>query len=100
MHRQLGIPGGPLTYEILEEAVTAAVTETSDLDWKKHLPSLKDPGWKAELAKDVAAQANSAGGMIVFGVEEDPVTTAAAGLRRDALDAPTRQPVVGREHIT
>jgi len=84
---------------MLEEAVPGAVTETSDLDWKKHLPSLKDPGWKAELAKDFAAQANSGGGMIVFGVGEDPVTTAAVGLR-DALNAPTRQPVVGREHVT
>ena len=69
LHRALGRPPGPLTDDLLDEAVSVGVTETSDLDWKSKLPqpaALK----QSDFAKDVAAMANSGGGIIVYGVTE------------------------------
>ena len=45
----------------------AELPETDDLDWKKGLPG--DLGLD-EFAKDVAAMANAAGGLLVYGVAE------------------------------
>jgi hypothetical protein len=53
------------------------VAERTDLDWKRQLP-LTAPKVEAkakqaqqlELAKDIAAMANSGGGMVVYGVQE------------------------------
>lgn len=70
LHRILGLPPSPLTDEIIDQAVAAAVMETDDLDWKSELPPAK--GLKeGDYPKDVAAMANNGGGMIVYGVEED-----------------------------
>lgn len=69
LHRALGLPPGPLTDEILSDAVERGVTETDDLDWKAALPP--DRGLpQTDVPKDIAAMANSGGGMIVYGVEE------------------------------
>ena len=38
LHRVLGLPPGPITDEMLDEAVAAGVAETDDLDWKSELP--------------------------------------------------------------
>ena len=51
LHRVLGLPPGPLTDAMLNEAVEAGAAST-------------------EYPKDVAAMANSGGGVIVFGVRE------------------------------
>lgn len=71
LHRELGLPPGPLTNEMLDAAVAARVAETDDLDWKK--PPL--PGAKelvtSDVPKDIAAMANRGGGMIVYGVAEE-----------------------------
>jgi len=69
LHRACGFPPGPLTDEILDAAVTAGVSETDDLDWKSELPPAKGLP-QTDFPKDVAAMANSGGGIIVYGVLE------------------------------
>ena len=69
LHRTLGLAPGPLTDELLDAAVAAGVVEASDLDWKSELPPAKGLP-QTDFPKDVAAMANSGGGVIVFGVRE------------------------------
>lgn len=56
-----------MTDNMLDEAVIAGVSETDDLDWKSELPPMKGLP-QTDFPKDVAAMANSGGGIIVFGV--------------------------------
>lgn len=77
LHAALGETSGPLTFNLIQRACDEAVAERDDLDWKAHLPLSAPKEEKAlrqrqqdELAKDIAAMANSGGGMIVFGVRE------------------------------
>lgn len=70
LHRALGLPPSPLTDEILNAAVGAGAVETDDLDWKSELPPIKNLS-QTDVPKDIAAMANSGGGMIVYGVKED-----------------------------
>jgi len=58
-----------LTDELLDSAVAAGATESDDLDWKSELPPQKGLP-QTDFPKDVAAMANSGGGVIVFGVHE------------------------------
>jgi hypothetical protein len=67
IHRLLGVAPAPLTSSLLGDAVAAQLPETRDLDWKRSLPA--EPG-RSDFPKDVAAMANSGGGMIVYGVTE------------------------------
>lgn len=69
LHRAVGAPPGPVTDELLDAAVAAGAAETSDLDWKAELPPAKGLP-QTDFPKDVAAMANSGGGVIVFGVRE------------------------------
>ncbi|OLT41333.1 transcriptional regulator [Saccharomonospora sp. CUA-673] len=69
LHRVLGLPPGPLTDELLDAAVEHGVTETDDLDWKSELPPTKNLA-QTDVPKDIAAMANTGGGMIVYGIEE------------------------------
>lgn len=71
IHRALGIEPGAITHHLIDAAVDRRVEETGDLDWKTALYDSRKPTWQDEVAKDVAAMANSGGGWIVFGVEED-----------------------------
>jgi hypothetical protein len=70
LHRAAGAAPGPLTDEVLNAAVTAGATETNDLDWKSELPPAKGLP-QTDFPKDVAAMANSGGGVIVYGVLEE-----------------------------
>ena len=70
LHRALGQAPSPLTDYILDAAVAAGVMETDDLDWKSELPPIKNLS-QTDVPKDIAAMANSGGGMIVYGVEEN-----------------------------
>lgn len=70
IHAALGLRPSPLTLEIVQDAVDASVAESAALDWKRSLPS-SDSESLDEFAKDVAAMANSGGGYLVYGVEED-----------------------------
>jgi len=69
LHRTTGAAPGPITDELLNEAVAAGVRETRDLDWKSELPPRKNIA-QTDFPKDVAAMANSGGGVIVYGVRE------------------------------
>lgn len=69
LHRAVGADPGPLTDELLDAAVAANATETDDLDWKSELPPAKGLS-QTDFPKDVAAMANSGGGLIVYGVRE------------------------------
>jgi hypothetical protein len=70
LHRSLGLPPSTLTDEILNAAVAAGVAETDDLDWKSELPPVKGIP-QTDVPKDIAAMANSGGGMIIYGMQED-----------------------------
>ncbi len=67
IHRLLGHAAGPLTFHLVDAAVAAGLAETRDLDWKRSIPEA--PG-TSDFPKDVAAMANSGGGIIVYGVTE------------------------------
>lgn len=69
LHRAIGAAPGPLIDELLDAAVSAGVAEAVDLDWKSTLPPAKGLP-QTDFPKDVAAMANSGGGLIVFGVHE------------------------------
>ncbi|MFK0154071.1 helix-turn-helix domain-containing protein [Streptomyces sp. NPDC090493] len=69
LHRAVGATPGPLTDDLLDAAVAAGTTETTDLDWKGELPPVKGLT-QTDFPKDVAAMANSGGGLIVYGVKE------------------------------
>jgi hypothetical protein len=63
-----GVPNLPdLDAAAIDSAISRNEVEDFDLDWKEsHYPQNKN----FELAKDVAALANTAGGIIVLGVKE------------------------------
>lgn len=67
LHAALTLPKGPLTFEHIVLAVAAGVVEEAALDWKQELPQR---GKIDETTKDIAAMANSGGGVIVYGVAE------------------------------
>lgn len=69
LHRSLGLPPSGLTDEILDQAIRAGVSESDDLDWKSDLPPQSGLA-QTDVPKDIAAMANSGGGMIVYGVTE------------------------------
>ena len=69
LHRLLGQPPSEVTDELVTAAVNQGISETDDLDWKAKLPPAKALN-ESEFPKDVAAMANSGGGLIVYGVEE------------------------------
>lgn len=80
IHSELGLQLIPLTYEMIGAAVAARIREAADLDWKGALISAEEvssPGKqkalddrRKEFAKDVAAMANTQGGLIVYGVTD------------------------------
>lgn len=82
LHRLLGLPPGPLSDEMVDQAVEQGIAETDDLDWKSALPAAKGLPL-SDFPKDVAAMANSGGGTIVYGVVEE---AKAAKERQDVGD--------------
>lgn len=85
LHAALGEPGNALTLELIQRACDERISERSDLDWKRDLPLTAAKGehakrltQQADLAKDVAAMANSGGGMIVYGVDQSTVAGTSA----------------------
>lgn len=67
---------------MIDAAIAQGLVESDRLDWKKHLPSEREFR-TSDIVKDIAAFANSGGGILVFGVEENQ--KAASG-RVDAGD--------------
>lgn len=82
LHRLLGEQPGPLTDEMIDAAVEQGIPESQELDWKTDLPPQREFK-NSDHLKDIAAFANAAGGMLVFGVDEDEK---AAVSRMDAGD--------------
>ena len=78
IHRALGLEPGNISIDLFKQAVEHSVEETSDLDWKRVAYDSRKPRWDEEAAKDIAAMANSGGGWIVFGIEEDGDKNAAS----------------------
>lgn len=70
IHRALGEEPGPITWQMMEQLVGQRIEETADLDFKKKLP-VGQGLWQEEVAKDLSAMANSGGGVIVYGIEEE-----------------------------
>lgn len=70
IHRALGLEPGNLTLEIIQKAIEEGLEETADFDMKRVVPDLKADKSKQEVAKDIAAMANSGGGWIIYGVGE------------------------------
>ncbi|MGW2790684.1 AlbA family DNA-binding domain-containing protein [Streptomyces sp. NPDC001251] len=68
IHAHLGTPAGPLTFDMVRQAAADHLEESDDLDWKQALPAPPRDGRWNEFAKDVAAMANTRGGLLVFGV--------------------------------
>jgi hypothetical protein len=69
IHRLLGRAPAPLSDEMIDEAINQSIAETDDLDWKSKLPPAKGMA-ETDYPKDIAAMANSGGGMIVYGIAE------------------------------
>jgi len=69
LHRALGLARERLSTEMLDTAVTLGVAESDGLDWKGAAPAQRELA-QSDTVKDIAAMANSGGGLIVFGVEE------------------------------
>ncbi|MFI6425897.1 helix-turn-helix domain-containing protein [Promicromonospora sp. NPDC050880] len=68
LHEVLGLSPGELNYDDVVAAVEKQTPEDGALDWKGERPDTEHH--RVELAKDVAAMANSGGGIIVYGVSE------------------------------
>lgn len=98
LHRALGLPAGPITEAMIDLAVASGVIEAIDLDWKRDLPHESNQRWQLEFSKDVAAMANSRGGIIVFGVGEDGRTTAASERRNVDISAAVQQRLRAAAH--
>jgi len=70
IHEQLGVTPRDLDYAMIQEAVSQHLPEAEGLDWKRSDPANADQALD-EVAKDVAAMANTRGGLLVYGVEEE-----------------------------
>lgn len=86
LHRLLGRPPGVLTDQMVDQAVAEGLLETDDLDWKSEIPPAKGLS-QTDFPKDIAAMANSGGGVIVYGIQEQ--NKAAVG-RQDVGDVDER----------
>lgn len=80
IHRALGLEPGNLTMDDINQVIAEKVEETADLDWKKKFYSIQNNAVMEEVAKDIAAMANSGGGWIVFGIKEDGENNAASSV--------------------
>lgn len=57
----------------IEKYITDKIEESLTLDYKAAGSLAKTDGKKAEITKDVSAMANSAGGIVIYGMAEDAV---------------------------
>jgi hypothetical protein len=85
-----GVPLDDLQYEHLEALVPNQVSEAFDLDFKGSLYGNADRD-RRDLATDVAALANTAGGLLVLGIDEDRQARAVAAPGVAVSDAEIRR---------
>ncbi|MEQ7127434.1 ATP-binding protein [Actinopolymorpha sp. B11F2] len=90
LERLLGARIDAVSHAQIADLVTNAVTEAYDLDFKAELYGNADKDKRA-CAGDVAALANTAGGVIVLGVAEDDQAKAAAAPGVALSDGETRR---------
>lgn len=69
LHQALGLQPGLLTSQMLNDAVTAGIAESDQIDWKSQRAQERDLA-QSDIPKDIAAFANSGGGILVFGITE------------------------------
>ncbi|MFP8963234.1 RNA-binding domain-containing protein [Streptomyces nanhaiensis] len=84
LHEHLGHPPGPLTFDMVRQAAADNLQESDDLDWKERLPQPPRDGRWNEFAKDIAAMANTRGGLLIFGVKDK--TTELVGIDPEAVN--------------
>ena len=60
----------PTTQQDLETFITNGVEERLDVEYKRADSLKKSDGAKREITKDVSSFANSAGGIIIYGIAE------------------------------
>lgn len=94
IHRALGLEPGNISINLFKQAVEHSVEETADLDWKQVAYDSRKPRWDEEAAKDIAAMANSGGGWIVFGIEEDGDKNAASRISPISWSATDQQRIL------
>ncbi|MEU4253493.1 ATP-binding protein [Amycolatopsis sp. NPDC026612] len=86
IHEHLGLRPGPLSVENVLDAARDGLREADVLDWKGVLPQPPRDGAWNEFAKDVAAMANTRGGLLIYGVSDDleldGIDPAAADVRK------------------
>ena len=58
----------PKDYAGLKRIIEERLEETARLEFKRQLP---EPGKNDDLARDLAAMANTGGGVIIYGIEQD-----------------------------
>jgi hypothetical protein len=78
----------------LQRLVDEGLEESLTLDFKASPALIRDGKGPDEMCKDVTAMANSAGGQIVYGVEEDKTTAKPSGVDDGVTD-----PKITREWI-
>ncbi|WP_257168374.1 helix-turn-helix domain-containing protein [Bradyrhizobium sp. SRS-191] len=78
----------------LQRLVDEGLEESLTLDYKASPALIRDGKGPDELCKDVSALANSAGGQLVYGVEEDKTT-----MRPSKIDEGVQDPKITREWI-
>ncbi len=100
LHRLLGLPPQPITDEMIDAAVADGISETGDLDWKSELPPIKALP-QSDFPKDIAAMANTGGGVIVYGITETPEDGHRQARRRRADPGTRTRPTqCGRHRIS
>lgn len=82
------------TKDDLERLVDEGLEESLTLDYKASLALTRDGKGPDELCKDVTALANSAGGQLIYGIEEDKTTKKPSQVDDGVLD-----PKINREWI-
>lgn len=70
LHRSLGASPGRITSDLIDKAIDHGVGEARGLDYKAKPDDPKNIK-KGDVAKDVAAMANTGGGVIIYGVAEN-----------------------------
>lgn len=76
-----------LTSADVEQLLTSKMPEGRDLDYKRELPGGSDES-KREFLSDVCSFANSAGGILLFGIEEkDGIPVSAPGVPVAGVDS-------------
>lgn len=80
-------PATAMTFGDLEQLIQGGETEGRTLEFKRALPASSDKD-KQELCADVSAMANTQGGYVLFGVDEDDRAAAKAlvGIPSESVD--------------